>query len=484
MKTLHKVRTLSVLALLCAASFSCEDILEEDPKGLLSQKTFWNNDQNAIGAVNSAYSAPLERGNREHTWNFHFESAAQDFRNWDLNFGTGIVNGTWNSNSFHFIDCWRNNYAPISRANFVLSNLPTATINPDLKSRLEGEARFVRANYYFNLVRAFGDVPLILKQSESTDDFLVKRTPTQEVYQSIIDDLEIAVKQLPLKSTYNADDVGRASKGAAQGLLAKVHLTLGDYEKARTLTQQVIDSKEYSLQPNFIDIFKAENDNGSEWLFSYQSMGSQPPNNHITGAWTFPPIAGTDGFAATFGNIVVSLEAVALYDKADIRLTDMIWNQYTTNAGKVIKFTKGTGYFSKKYYDTDFSKNLLFTRVNYPILRYSDILLMNAEATNEISPMSAAVFEKLNMVRQRARTKPLTTAEVAGKAAMLDEIMNERRREFLNENQRFWDLKRRGKFLEYVRQFGHSLHQDNMNLFPIPQIEMDANPNLVQNPGY
>jgi len=473
---------LFILLFFSLVSFSCKDILEEDPKGLLSQKTFWNNDQNAIGAINSAYAAPIESTNREHTWTFHFESAAQDFRNFDVNYS--MVNGTWSSNTFHFIDCWRNNYAPISRANFVLSNLPTATISEALKTRIDGEARFIRANYYFNLVRAFGDVPLILKQSESTDDFLVKRTPTKEVYQAIISDLETAIKQLPLKSTYKAADIGRASKGAAQGLLAKVYLTLGDFENAKTLTQQVIDSKEYGLQPKFADIFKAENDNGPEWLFSYQSMGSQPQNNHITGAWTFPNISGVDGFASGFGNIVVSLEALDLYDKTDTRLNDMIWNQYTTTAGDVIKFNKGTGYFSKKYYDLGFSKNVAFTRINYPILRYSDILLMNAEATNELSPLSADALEKLNMVRQRANTKPLTRADVSSKEAMLNEIMEERRREFLNENQRLWDLKRRGKFLEYVRKFEYSKHQDYMNLFPIPQIEMDANPNLVQNPGY
>ena len=240
----------------------------------------------------------------------------------------------------------------------------------------------------------------------------------------------MAIKELPVKSTYKAADVGRASKGAAQGLLAKVHLTLGDFEKAKTLTQQVIDSKEYKLQPNFIDIFKAENDNGSEWLFSYQSMGSQPQNDHITAAWTFPPLS-VDGFSATFGNIVVSLEALALYDKADTRLTDMIWHEYTSTAGKVITFTKGTGYFSKKYYDIGFSKNMLFTRINYPILRYSDILLMNAEATNEVQPLSADALEKLNMVRQRAKTKALTSADVSSKDALLNEIMQERRREFL-----------------------------------------------------
>lgn len=464
---------------------SCEDILEEDPKGLLSQKNFWNNDANAIGAVNAVYSYPLERGNREHTWNFWFEGAAHDFIHWDVNFRTGIINGTWDASSFHFWDCWRNSYAPISRANFVLSNLETATISDNVSLRVEGEARFLRALHYFNLVRAFGDIPLILKQSESDDDFLVEKSPSDVVYEAILMDLNIAIERLPLKSAYGPQDIGRASKGAAQSLLAKVYLTLGGFQKVVDLTEEVVNSGEYGLQPNFADIFESENDNGQEWIFSYQSLGEAPQNNHIMGAWTFPSeLNGIDGFSRGFGNLFLSDEMVNLYNTNDTRFNDMVWNNYVTESGDTIDFVKGSGYMSKKYYDTDFSKNLLFTKINYPILRYSDVLLMNAEAINEISPLSGEAFAKLNMVRNRAGLADLTAIDIPSKESLLNEILDERRREFVNENQRFWDLKRRNLFLEVSRQKPYARHKDFMNLFPLPQNELDANPNLKQNPGY
>ncbi|WP_339917797.1 RagB/SusD family nutrient uptake outer membrane protein [Yeosuana marina] len=475
-----------VLLFLTFIFISCEDIVEEDPKGLLSSSNFWNNEVNAIGAINAVYTKPLEMPAAVHGWNFWFESAGGDFGCLDTH-GTGMANGTWSVSINRVYNMWSASYEPISLANFVLSNIKTATnIDPNLQLRIEGEASFLRAFHYFNLVRNFGDVPLILKQTEGDDDFLVTRTPVSQVYDAIISDLTLAIDQLPLKSEYSEEDLGRASKGAAQAMLAKVYLTLGDYQKTVDLTNEVMLSSVYSLEPDFKDIFTAERDNGSEWLFSYATSGESEFSTHQLAQFGFPNNLGKFGFTRAFGNIWVKQPLLDIYDQVnDTRFTDMIWKEYVDPiTGEVVAFRKGTGYYSKKYDDIEFSKDMLFTRINYPILRYSDVLLMYAEALNEVSPLNDDAFNKLNMVRNRANLGDITIAELDSQQAFTNEVLDERRREFVNENQRVFDLKRRGLFLDFVQQLPYSQFSEEDVLYPIPQAEIDANPNLTQNPGY
>lgn len=465
---------------------SCDDVLEEDPKGLLSSDSFWNNEVNAIGAVNAVYTRPMEMPPAVFGWNFWFESSGHDFGCND-NHGTGMANGTWSTSVNRVYNMWRCSYEPIGLANFVLSNIQSATnIDPELQLRIEGEASFLRAMHYFNLVRIFGDVPLLLKQTEGGDDFLVSRSPVADVYDAIIADLELAINQLPLKSEYAQDDAGRASKGAAQALLAKVYLTLGNYQRTVDLTEAVMQSGEYNLEPNFADIFKAENDNGQEWLFSYAADGKDIPSTHQLAQFGFPNNLGRFGFRRGFGNIWLKQPLLDIYDQEnDARFTDMVWNEYVDPiTGEVVPFTKGTGYYSKKYNDIEFSKDMTFTRINYPVLRYSDVLLMYAEALNEVSPLNGDAIAKLNMVRNRANLEDITIAELGSQQGFTNEVLDERRREFVNENQRIFDLKRRGLYLSFAQTIPYAQFTAEDELYPIPQREIDVNPNLTQNPGY
>lgn len=478
----YKNINIYVCILLSIMLGSCEDFLEEDPKGLISSSNFWNNEGNAIGAVNGIYARPFQYSVSDFGWSFWFESAAQDFRHRLTE--RPFVNGTWNAAESWFATLWEQSYSSISRANFVLDNLPDATINEDLKGRLEGEARFLRAMHYFNLVRSFGDVPLVLEQTESGDDFNVSRTPTAQVYEAIINDLTLAAGLLPLKSAYgNATDVGRASKGAANGLLAKVYLTLQDWAKAKAYANSVIASGVYQLEPDYADIWTVGNDNGPEWIFAYQASGLEA--SHTNAIFGFPSnLDGIDGFSQGFGNLILSEDLVGIFSPDDERFQSTVWSYYVTNAGDTIAFDRGTGYFSKKYYDTEGNSNYRYTRINYPVLRYSDMFLTYAEAENEINPLSVEAFNKLNAVRNRAGLPNLTSADLPTQEAFRQEVLDERRREFFNENQFLWDLRRRDMFLEWVRQYPWSQHGDYTVLFPIPQAEIDANPNLEQNPGY
>ena len=473
--------TLSILL------FSCEDILEEDPRGLLTSDNFWTNEQNVIGAINNVYTRPIELPNGVFSWNFWFESSAHDFGT-GSGHPSGMISGTWDASTNQIFDAWRCSYEPISLANFVLSNVNDATnVSDNLKTRVEGEASFLRAMHYFNLVRLFGDVPLLLKQTEGDDEFLTSRAPASDVYEAIIADLNRAIAQLPTKSEFGQDGIGRATKGAAMALLAKVHLTRGNFQETVDLTAAVIASGEYALQPNFKDIFLAENDTGQEWLFSYAVNGeATPTSTHQTAQFGFPNNLGRFGFRRAFGNIWVKEPLLQIYDQEnDTRFTDMIWTEYVDpTTGETVPFIKGSTFYSKKYYDIEFSKDMVLTRVNYPVLRYSDVLLMYAEALNEVSPLDSDAFAKLNMVRNRANIGDLTAAELTSKEAFTNEVLDERRREFVNENQRLFDLKRRERLIKFSQQFDYAQFSAEDVLYPIPQREIDANPNLTQNEGY
>ena len=458
---------------------SCQDILQEDPKGLMAGESFWTSDGNAVGAINGIYARPLQNGIGGLDWAFWMETSGLDY---------GVVGdnafnmGTWLPTNGNFSLLWSQSYSCIARANWALANLPTAQVEAGLKRRLEGETLFLRAMHYFNLVRSFGDVPLVLTPTVGTEDVNVARSPSADVYAAIVNDLTKAIDLLPLKSGYAAVDKGRATKGAAQGLLAKVYLTLKNWQKARELTSAVIQSNEYRLEARYANVWLPANDNGPEWLFSYQSAGTNT-TSHQTAIWAFPlELNNIDGFSVGFGNLLVSPRLLALFNPNDDRLKTTIWSEYTTNAGRLIKFGRGAA--SKKYYDVSWNTNYRFTRVNYPVLRYSDILLMHAEAENELNGPTAEAFARLNQVRGRVGLSALTTNELPTKDAFLTEVLDERRREFFNENQRYFDLKRRDLFLAVARTHPRSQHTDNAILFPIPQSEIDINPNLKQNPGY
>ncbi|MEX0362438.1 MAG: RagB/SusD family nutrient uptake outer membrane protein, partial [Allomuricauda sp.] len=252
------------------------------------------------------------------------------------------------------------------------------------------------------------------------------------------------------------------------------------------LTEAVMQSGEYNLEPNFADIFKAENDNGQEWLFSYAADGKDIPSTHQLAQFGFPNNLGRFGFRRGFGNIWLKQPLLDIYDQEnDARFTDMVWNEYVDPiTGEVVPFTKGTGYYSKKYNDIEFSKDMTFTRINYPVLRYSDVLLMYAEALNEVSPLNGDAIAKLNMVRNRANLEDITIAELGSQQGFTNEVLDERRREFVNENQRIFDLKRRGLYLSFAQTIPYAQFTAEDELYPIPQREIDVNPNLTQNPGY
>jgi hypothetical protein len=363
-------------------------------------------------------------------------------------------------------------------------------IDAALKNRILGEAKFLRALYYFDLVRLFGDVPLITTPVVAGDDLRQFRTDKAIVYDTLIQDLTDAMNLLPPKSAYTGADIGRASKGSATGLLAKVYLTLGQYQKCADLCAQ-ITALGYTLNPNYGDNFNPLTKNSNESLFEVQYSGVTTysfwsDENQSSWVSTFTGPRNADFVGGGYGWDQPTEEFVDAYEPGDKRKDQTILYEGCPDFdGKVYKSSYSvTGYNLRKFLvPKSISPDYNTNPADFPVLRYADVLLMQAEALNELGQTTQAEAP-LNKVRARAGL-----GEVHGlnKDAFREKVLHERRIELAFEGDRWFDLIRINQG-QYALDFLHSIGKVNATaknlLLPIPQKEIDANPNLTQNPGY
>ena len=395
---------------------------------------------------------------------------------------------------------WNGYYAGIARTNNALDALAVAALDSPTVKRLSGEIRFIRGYYYFNLVRFFGGVPIVLyvpkgPRAANTDPTLVTRASVSDVYNNvIIPDLQYAVDNLPLKSQAT---VGRITKGAAETLMAKVYLYLKNWQQVASLTQDVINSGQYSLVPDYSSIWKQEGDNNAESVFEIQTgqfnnsdagiplySECQGPRNKSAN-WYNPTFTYDPTGDLGWGFCTPSLSLINAYQANDPRkaTTIIFVNQDSSTTlwdGFVIP--PGTGvqapYYNYKAYHSEkletFSNNRDRKQKNVHILRYSEVLLMNAEAASQ---SGGDALSPLSQVRARVG---LTT----NSATQLD-IWNERRIELALEHDRFFDLVRQGRAAEVMQAAGKAFVAGKNELLPIPgtQIELSGG-KLSQNPGY
>lgn len=418
-------------------------------------------------------------------------------------------------NNFIFDNLWRGYYAGINQANKAIDILDKATFDAETVKRLKGEVSYLRGMYYFNLVRLFGGVPKIITVPGVADfnaDFLVTRATADEIYSVVISDLQFAVDNLPPKGDANTQ-VGRANKDAAEGMLAKVYMYKKDWQKVLDLTTDVINSNQYSLVKNKVDtltdynvIFRekpsggAGGNNNSESIFEVQTgvnvgenavsplysngqgprgkggwddlgFGLHTPTSDLAGAYE----AGDTRRAGTIifiqptvtpggpGNI-----GTFLWDGFRIPTQDSVENQRYNYKG----------YSSLTAESPQISGNKDTKPKNIRIMRYAEILLMNAEAAVELGNQAAAVTS-INMVRNRAGLASLAIVTI-------NDVWKERRVELALEQDRFFDLVRQGRAGTVLRAHGKTNFVDGKHeLFPIPQAEIDlSNNKLTQNPGY
>lgn len=353
---------------------------------------------------------------------------------------------------------WSNNYNVIFRANTVLAHLDAVT-NAAKKSQFEGEAKFARAMCHFNLVRAFGDVPLINKVVTLADKESFNRTPKAEVFASIISDLKDAASMLPARA---ATVEGRATKGAANALLGKVYLTTSDYAAAKTALDAV-STTEYGLLPAFNDVFYKEQN--KEVIFAVQYI-----NDNATDSELFS-LDFTSKGRATGLNFATNDLMSAVDTAIDKRKSTTFYYEKAISSWECGKYRSS-------------SSNASYSGNDWIVLRFADVLLMQVEAimAGGTSTSDATAVTAFNAIRTRAGLSTVTTVTK-------EDLLKERRIEFAFENQRLYDLIRFGVADAVMGVFATKgepafAYISTDLLLPIPQRERNLNPGMDQNPGY
>lgn len=492
MKFINKI----VFVLVVFTCTQCSnDFLDKAPLDTINTSNYPTNAEELVTLVNGAYQ-PMQR------------PKLYNMRMWtsDIMAGNSIVGAGGGSDGIEtqdmsnfvtttdnagVLDIWRGPWPGILMSNIVLKVAPDLAIDQNIKNRSIGEAHFLRAHYYFLLVRYFGDLPLITTPQSSDDDLFPVRVSKDLIYQQIISDLEKAADLLPNKSEYTGSDIGRANKGAALGELAEVHLTLGNWQKVVDLTTQV-EGLGFSLNLNYADNFNPVTENSRESLFEvqYESDGGYSfwsDENQASWTSTFMGPRGSNFVGGAYGWNQPTQEFIDAYEVNDNRKNvTVLYEGAPLFDGKTYSASYSlTGYNVRKFLiPLSVSPSYDNSPLNFPIIRFSDILLMKAEALNELG-QTAQAEAPLNRVRKRAGLADVATG--LSQADFREAVLRERRMEFAFEGQRWFDLIRVNKG-QYGLDFLHSIGKTNATqkhlLFPIPQIEIDRNPKLTQNPGY
>ena len=480
---------LIAIALLGFSFSSCSDFLEQNPQTDLSENDFYKTADDILSAVNGAYSS-LQEGDIYGNWYVFGEIPSDNTRN-QLSGSVTTQNefdqfyiDTQNSMIANF---WKAAYKVINRTNTILGRIDGIEINTELANRYKLECKFIRALMYFNLVRVYGDVPLVLKEISISESYDILREPKENVYNQIIADLKEA-QDLPV--SYSTAEDGRATQGAAKALLANVYMTLHKYAEAETILAEIINSGRYSLLENtpgslnidgYKNVFSPVNHNSKEGIFEIQFLkggygeGSNYANNFA------PENSGTNVVAVggTGGNNIPEMDIYNAYEEGDLRRDFSMSLGYYDNR-KNNEWVESR--YVCKFMDVPYQNNDASN--NYPVIRYADVILMYAEALNQ-NGKTAEACKYLNMTRRRGfgyqttETSPvdLQTTDKAQFALMVDQ---ERRVELAFENHRWFDLIRTGRAVEVMRSKGFSLNETNL-ICPIPQKQIDVNPKLTQN---
>ncbi len=488
-QTYHRYFISSALLALVVFTGCNKTFLDVPPQGQQPSQQFWKSDADATKAVNAMYA-------NLHEWkNIAFapiavesmgsDDAEKGSSPSDATFMNKFDNFTATSTEGQLADFWAGQYQNINFANQVLGNIPAITMDENLKTRYLAEAKFVRAYSYFRLVRAFGDVPLRLALPQSAAEYNIPRTPKAQVWAAIEKDLTDAAAVLP--QSYGAADVGRVTKGAALGMLAKVSMYQKKWQAVFDLTTQVMGMG-YSLFPDFEKLFRTQNKNNSESVFEIQCkliLGNKGASNS-----QYSQVQGVRGsVGGGWGFNVPTPDLVAEFEPGDTRKAGtIIFRGETTAEGDVIPPTGDNPMYNKKSY-VPFSQYVSGYNEgadqDFMVLRFADILLMNAEAANELGKPAQALIS-LNKVRARARGgNPAVLPDVTttDQATLRTAIWHERRVELAMEFDRFFDVIRQGRGTAVFGVKGFVAGRNEV--MPIPQNEIDLSAGvLVQNPGY
>ncbi|MBK5721877.1 RagB/SusD family nutrient uptake outer membrane protein [Dysgonomonas sp. Marseille-P4677] len=470
---------ISIVLILALIFIGCNDLLDKEPYGSFSASSFYKTESEAVMAVNSIYDQ-LQNGNVYSTfglmirnvWSDDAEKGGggpgdtpqlEEFNSFQILLSNSLVDGTWNAM-----------YAGIFRANTVIEKVGGMT-DFNLKNRLLGEAKFLRALYYFNLVTHFNGVPLVT----STDVSQLKtitRSPAQDIWSMIETDLLDAINSLPL--AYDASDVGRATKGSAQGLLGRTYLFTKQWQKAADVYSEVINSNTYQLMDDYsVNFLDKEGDNLPESVFEVQfaSGTGSTSNSFEYHGWVRPRDVPSIGWGGN-GFVLPTQSLADAFEPEDSRRKATLLNDGDEAFGTTYSSSwSPTGHNTRKYI---YGPEVIHQEAdaNFKVIRYSEILLGYAEAISNGANGKANItgLEALNKVRRRAGLDDIATLS-------FNSIVQERRVEFALEAVRFFDLVRWDIAKDVL---GPNFDVNHDEYMPIPLNEILLNPNLEQNPGY
>lgn len=484
MKNIFSIISLASLLMMSSCSKS---FIEKQPVSSVTIDALYKTDKDYQDAVIGVYQGL--RNAYQNMWQFG------DLRGDDVWIqvtnqpsSTGVDVFSINSSDALLNTTWANYYITINRANNILTRIESA--DPAViknKDRYTGEAKFLRALAYFDLVRIFGDVQMITNVPTVDEVRATPRTKAATIYtEVIIKDLVDAGSKLPL--VYTGTEVGRATRGAAKAILGKVYTTVKDFAKAEAVLQELTASPyTYSLLTNYNDLFDySKNEHHSEYIFDIEyeeglgGLGSNLTRNsmpNVTALLNYYNIRG--GFNESFSP---TMQFVNLWQAGDLRKDVTVqccgtWTNPTTGAVTTFSSTTSQSY-TKKYITAVANQD--DSRANWKVVRFADVLLMLAEAMNENGKTTEALTP-LNRVRKRAGLSELSGLT---QAQLRDAIALERRFELAFEGQRWFDLVRTGKALQALAPVGM---KDYMFVFPVPlsQVQVMNNPTIFpQNPGY
>ncbi|GAA0562538.1 RagB/SusD family nutrient uptake outer membrane protein [Chitinophaga japonensis] len=529
MKHAKKIFAIALTAFTLGAGMSCKKALEEKVYDFKDPEAFYETDQELLLGVNGVYKNLM-------TWDLWISPAwsaviGEDddllLENWLAGGYSGNQAGQW-----YIQRPWTGFYYVVQRANLVLKYAAQVSGNAELISRIKGEAHFLRAYCYFELVRRYGDVPLRLEAYDPSQSMDIARSPVADVYAQVVADLQQAADILPetYSGNYSASDRGRPTKAAAMGMLAKVYMHMaGDelkqpqyYARAVAAAQAVVDMANANgypaLETDYMKIFDEPTQHlSNEILFAIPATHSPNQGSELPGYFSpqgFYSGGGSGGFVSVRTDFVNTFEAG---DKR-VAFGSAIWSAWKDQGGSTFyhisqvpagavltntgtwgqEYDGGGGYGqntytlngstiygSPRYYSlkyTDPNAQAKDENGNDPIiLRYADVLLLLAEAENEVNGPTAVAYNAINAVRARAGLAPLSGLD---KSAFRQKVRDERRFELYGEFQRRWDLVRWGTWLQTMNDAGRP-RQAYQKLYPIAQEEIAGNKLIeTNNPGY
>jgi hypothetical protein len=475
MSTTRVILALSTALILWGCS---EDFTLLSPISERNVESFYRNETDFTVAINGAYSTLAGNGAYNRSYVLLHEMRSDNTMNGGGATGLAevyfrLAHFTEQATQDELSTPWTTAYQGIARTNVILDRLDNLP-DGDFKERIRGEALFIRSLFYYHLAVLWGNVPLQL-EAVTSPDVEVNQVPASVIYEQIISDLELAQAALP--ASYDAEDVGRATSGAANALLGLVYLTNGQRGLAETALRRVVNSGQYQLVDHYADLWGVANENNVESVFELQyKEGGTGTGSQFTDYYT--PFGGSGGVGAGNAPQVLSPDIEYIHDlqygieETDERGWGGTWDFAVNEDGDT------TNVWIRKWNSIPFGPGDADN--NFPVFRYADVLLMLAEALGE----SSEAYDLINQVRARAGVTPISAATPG---TFAEKLLFERRLEFITEGKRWADLLRFGVAKQVMASFDPLVaagltEADIRTLYPIPQREIDVSPGeMVQN---